>query len=316
MFSKTDREYLNKPEYSMALEKFFSTELESHYYSEQNDINRREKQTGMNFAIETVYPFTNENLFELFNKLNIKGKSVAAAGSSGDQLLAALLFGAKKVTLIDGNLYSKHFIDYKFAAIKNLPYEEFKQYFIDNNNYFDFKVFQKISHDLDPDSLAFWGTIYSHTTDALEIKRRIANYNNQRPQTDFLYNEKVYPLLQEILDARDFELDFQIAEFNDFPEVLNESYDAILLSNIFQYVNKNDYVRVVVDLQEKLNPGGTIQLNYDFPGPLGNARTDRTEAFKNVFENDKNSVYSVQFENDRIYLLERPTERENGLNNQ
>lgn len=312
MFAKEDREFLKKSEYSMALEKFFSKELEITYYSQQNDINRREKNVGMNLAIETVYPFTNENLFELFKGLNIKGKSVATAGSSGDQMLAALLFGAKKVTLIDGNLYSKHFIDFKFAAIKNLPYEEFKTHFIDSNNYFDFEIFQKISHDLDPDSMAFWGTIYSHTTDAREIKNRIANFNNQRPKTDFLYSEEVYKKLQEILTNGDFELDFEIAEFNDFPEVLTETYDAILLSNIFQYVNPDDYVRVVFALQEKLNPEGTIQLNYDFPGPLGHLRADKTESFKKVFQSDSADVYSVQFEADRLYMLKKPDEKEKG----
>ena len=315
MFSSKDREFLNSQAYSMALEKFFSKELESTYYSEQNDINRREKHTGMNFAIETVYPFTNENLHQLFSQLDVKGKSVATAGSSGDQMLAAILFGAKNITLIDGNLYSKHFIDYKFAAIKNLPYQEFKQHFIDDNNYFDFEIFKKISHDLDQDSLAFWGTIYSHTTDANEIKRRIANHNNQRPKTDFLYNEEVYPILQDLLAEKDYSLDFQIAEFNDFPKVLTGTYDAILLSNIFQYVNKDDYVRVVNELQEKLNPNGKLQLNYDFPNPFGNLRTDITEAFQKVFLTDKNNVYSVQFDNDRLYLLERPAEKEKELNN-
>lgn len=314
MFSKKDREFLNKPEYSMALEKFFSRELDLHHYSEQNDINRREKNVGMNLAIETVYPFTNENLLELFKGLNVEGKSVATAGSSGDQMLAALLFGAKKVTLIDGNLYSKHFIDFKFAAIKNLSYEEFKTYFIDNNNYFDFEIFKKISHDLDPDSMAFWGTIYSHTTDARLIKSRIANFNNQRPKTDFLYSQEVYERLQEILKNHEFELDFQIAEFNDFPEVLTETYDAILLSNIFQYVNPNDYVRVVFALQEKLNPNGKIQLNYDFPTPFGKLSPDKVSSYKNVFATDKINVYSVTFDSDRIYFLEKPAEKENQPN--
>ena len=310
MFSKKDREFLNKSDYSMALEKFFSRELETSYYYDQNDVNRHEKNVGMNLAIETVYPFTNENLVELFSQLNVKDKKVATAGSSGDQILAALLFGSKDVTLIDGNLYSKHFIDFKFSAIKNLLYEEFKHYFVDTNNYFDLEVFKKISHDLDPDSLTFWGTIYSHTSDAKEIKKRIANYNNQRPKTDFLYSEEVYSKLQEILNFKDYTLDFQIAEFNDFPEVLNGSYDAILLSNIFQYVNKNDYTRVVFELQNKLNPGGKIQLNYDFPSPLGKLKPDRTEAFKSVFKQEDNNVYSVQFEADRIYLLEKPAEPE------
>ena len=105
MFSNKDREFLNKSEYSMALEKFF----EPSYYYGQNDVNRHEKNTKINFAIETVYPFTNENLLELFKQLNVKGKTVATAGSSGDQMLAALLFGAKNVTLIDGNLLFQTF---------------------------------------------------------------------------------------------------------------------------------------------------------------------------------------------------------------
>ena len=315
MFSNEDRKFLEGNQYSMALEKFFSKELGLHYYSEQNDINRKEKDVGMNLAIEKVYPFTNENLYQLFHQLDVKGKSVATTGSSGDQILAALLFGAKDVTLVDGNLYSKPFIDYKFACIKNLSYEEFKKNFIDSNNYFDFEIFKKISHDLDQDSLVFWGTIYNHINDAQEIKRRIANFNNQRPKTDFLYNEDVYPVLQEILREKALKIKFEIAEFNDFPKVLTGSYDAILLSNIFQYVNHEDYIRVIMDLQEKLNQNGKIQLNYDFPNPLNKIKEDKTDAFRNVFSTERNKIYSVQFESDRLYFLEKLSQKEKELNN-
>ena len=97
MFSNNDREFLNNKHYSMALEKFFAKELELNYYYVQNDINRREKNVKINFAVESVYPFTNENLYELFQQLNVDGGLVATVGSSGDQMLAALLYGAKKV---------------------------------------------------------------------------------------------------------------------------------------------------------------------------------------------------------------------------
>ena len=36
--------------------------------------------------------------------------------------------------MVDGSLYSEPFIKYKFAAIKNLSFEEFKANFIDSNN--------------------------------------------------------------------------------------------------------------------------------------------------------------------------------------
>ena len=300
------RSFLDSKFYSMALEKFFSKEVGLRYYSDQNDKNRLEKNVGMNLAIERIYPFTNENLLELFKQLDVKNKSVATTGSSGDQILAALLFGAKKVTLIDGNLYSKHFIDYKFAAIKNLPYDEFKAHFIDQKDYFNFEIFKKISHDLDKDSLTFWGTIYSHTDNSLDIRRRIANDNNQRPKTDFLYAEEIYLRLQEILKTRNFELDFKIAEFNDFPEVLTDEYAAILLSNIYQYVNQEDYQRVILKLLKNLAPNGKIQLSYDFPNPFGKPKSNSITTFKNLLPNNKNNIYSVQFENDRLYFLENP----------
>ena len=267
MFSKDDREFLDSKFYSMALEKFFSRELGLRHYSEQNDKNRLEKNVSMNLAIEKIYPFTNENLLELFGQLDVKDKSVATTGSSGDQILAALLFGAKKVTLIDGNLYSKHFIDYKFAAIKNLSYEEFKAHFINQKDYFNFEIFKKVSHDLDSDSMAFWGTIYSHTDNALDIRRRITNENNQRPKTDFLYTEEIYLRLQEILMSHNFELDFKIAEFNDFPN------------------------------------------------PFGRPKSNSINTFKNLLQNKEDNIYSVQFENDRLYFLENPPTPENDLSN-
>lgn len=319
MFSNNDREFLNNKHYSMALEKFFAKELELNYYYVQNDINRREKNVKINFAVESVYPFTNENLYELFQQLNVDGGLVATVGSSGDQMLAALLYGAKKVTLVDGNLYSKYFIDYKFSAIKNLTYDEFKKNFIDTDNYFDFDIFDKISRDLCSDSFQFWGTIFLHLNDKKEIKRRITNCNNQRPLTDFLYNEENYLKLQKILQKNDFELDFQIAEFNDFPNVLKETYDAILLSNVCQYVNENDYKRVVLELQNKLKSGGKIQLNYDFPAAFNKLKNDATESFKSMLLTDKNKdskIFSVELGSDRIYFLEAPTKKESEPSNE
>ena len=316
MFSKDDRKYLDERFYSMALEKFFARELELYHYFRQNDYNSKIKKVRTNLAIEKVYPFTNENLLELFKQLDVKDKSVATSGSSGDQILAALLFGAKKVTLIDGNLYSKHFIDYKFSAIKNLTYEEFVEHFINHKDYFNFEVFKKICHDLDPDSFTFWGTIYSSTDNSLEIRNKITNGNNERPKTDFLFNKDIYLKLQEILKAHDFELDFKIAEFNDFPEVLTEdNYAAILLSNIHQYVNSEDYTRVVSMLLKKLAPGGKIQLNYDFPKMFNKPATDKTSAFKDKFPENANNIYSIKFENDRLYFLEKPIEKEPNIFN-
>ena len=68
----------------------------------------------------------NEKLNAYFKDLNLKGSRIATVGSSGDQVLNAIFYGAKDITLIDANIFTRAYFEYKTAMIKNLNFDEFK----------------------------------------------------------------------------------------------------------------------------------------------------------------------------------------------
>ena len=107
------RSYLENPFYMPELERFFSKNQEGvvdDYYKEiLTDTD--------NYTPGKVYAFSNENLDDLFNKLDLKDKKVLTVGSSGDQALYSLLYGAKDITIADLNIYTKPFVEFKIAEI-------------------------------------------------------------------------------------------------------------------------------------------------------------------------------------------------------
>ena len=260
MFSKFDEQYLNNPDYNMALEKFFKPE----YYEKLDD--------SCNGTIETAYPFSNERLKDYFKQLNLKDKSVLTVGSSGDQALNSIYYGAKSVTVVDANLYTKYFVSYKISAIKNLPFNVFEKYFLNLESPFNIYVFQKIFHDLDKDSQCFWGTIFlncsEECTDTMSIYEKILDKDDvwiEYIASEFYENPNAYAKLQKILREAPPNLQFINAEFYAFPAVTQEKFDFIFLSNIFKYVASTTLKQTVNQLYDNnLNPDGKIQLHYNF----------------------------------------------------
>lgn len=273
MFNEEDKEFLDNPDFSMALEKYYDSAI---YDTDTN-----------NPSIEKVYPFSNEKQIACFDYLKEHlqgvGKKVLTVGSSGDQALTALYNGAKDITVVDANVYTKYYTDYKMAAIKNLSADDFHYYFVVMESPFCKDVFTKIFHDLDKDSQIFWGIIFMEEDDVLTrtakgtpIKNKMWNdFYRMDEMKDSLFDHNEdgdyenYDKLQEILRKGDFSLKFINADFGKFPEVAKDKYDLILLSNVFDYVRDIDdcatFSRVVNKLyDDHLNDGGKMQILYAF----------------------------------------------------
>lgn len=289
MFRDEDIEYLNNSDYNLALEKYYDSTIYNTEFS--------------NISVEKVYPFSNEKLMECFKYFKGIGNKVLTVGSSGDQALTALYHGAKDITVVDANLYTKYYIDYKIAAIKNLSAEDFNYYFLDLKAPFCPEVFTKIFHDLDKDSQTFWGTIFMEVSDEkdsetfwdklfkdeiFELPSRVENdeipvrsriwtpFFDMKNTEDSLFDIKNYDgydKLQQILKDGDFSLKFINADFSKFPEVAKDKYDLILLSNVYDYVRDIDgcatFSQVINKLyDDHLNNDGKMQILYAFDDEL------------------------------------------------
>lgn len=229
-------------------------------------------------SADRIYSFTNENIGEYLKDIDLEGKKVLTVGSSGEQVLHCAYKGAKEITLFDANIYAKFYVELKIASIKNLSLRQFLTYFtpqnILNSEYYD-----KVSHDLSPEVKYFWDRIMAcDDKKKEEIKPRLFKYQvnegtNKEELTmfnegefinNFYCSEKEYLKLREKLS--NVNITYKTEKFDN---ILNATrgfkYDLILLSNVFDYVDRERYkYRINKLYSDHLLPHGRIQLNYFF----------------------------------------------------
>lgn len=294
MLSKEDEVYLDNQDYSLPLEKFY-------FPTKYHNLNLK------NGTISQVYGFSNERIDALFCHFSFKGKSILTVGSSGDQALNAILRGANNITLIDANIFTKAYVEYKISAIKNLSFEEFSSIFLSENiDPFNHKIYAKISHGLPKDVQIFWDNIILEQNESKDTYEYFVHQETWRKKTlskCFKCKEDYYKLRQKL---EHFKINYVYSEFNDFASKINQKYDIILLSNIYQYVASRDgidaFTEVVNNLYENyLNNGGKIQIHYQF-----NNMYKQPLNFSSIFPDKKINFAMVG--NQYSYYISKPLE--------
>ena len=226
---------------------------------------------------ERCYVSSNEYLSEYMGEMDLTNKKLATVGSSGDQFFNALLQGSKDITIIDANPYTKLFVEYKIALIENLKFDTFSC-LVANSSMFHSSVYAKISHSLSRESKLFWDTLMLEQVDAPNDyidefdQNKLARQLVHRESvffSDFYKDEATYSKLQKLLREKQYKLQFFTADLHDFPKILPEKYDLIMLSNIFCYHENGElrykFEKTVEELyNNKLNPGGSIQVQYNY----------------------------------------------------
>lgn len=247
-----------------------------------------------NYSVDKVFPFTNENLPQMFKDFDFEGKSVLTVGSSGDQLFESIVKGAKRVTVADANVYSQPFIELKIVALKNLSYEEASDYFT-RESILDWKYYKKVSHDLSPMAKEFWDTIMLEMELDLDTRRRIVSkvfhgnfMHKGKNSASFFRDREIYNKLKE--NIKDCEIDFIVADVTMFESLVQDKYDFIFLSNIFDYFRDSAFFKCIDGLGRNiLKPNGIMQVDYDFDENNFNGKMFDL-ALKNVYlANDVNN---------------------------
>lgn len=216
---------------------------------------------------ETIYATSNESVRNIFIRVNVDGKRVATVGSSGDQALHAICYGASEVDLIDANILTRALVELKIAAIKVLDVDHF-DYFISNIDRItkDIRInkyYQKISHLLPKDIQVFWDTIIMDGGESENFSFSSMFYTTQADVflNSALQIEDMYNDIQQKLRNGDYKLNYIVADIADFPKELKGKYDLILLSNVVDYCNYKTFTNTVEQLYaNNLNIGGYMQL--------------------------------------------------------
>lgn len=244
--------------------------------------------------MEKVYGFTNENIDAFPEFFNFDNASVLTVLGSGDQYFSSLLNGAKNVDVFDINYLAWYHFILKYTAIKVLSYEEFMQMFV-SDNLDNLSIYAKLRKYLPDEVKYFFDKLISlgRTFSSIKIKNII--FDNAKMNNIPYFNENIYYKLQSILQSSNFPA-FYNCNLLDILKFTKKSYDVVLLSNIYHYLNNNpsDYH----DFLSKINCPEILAL---YTWILN--EEEKCEFLENGF--DIHQIPGVLHESDYIVTLSR-----------
>jgi len=219
-----------------------------------------------------VYDFTNENVSCLKNLYNFKSSKVLTIVGSGDQYFSSILYGANKVDLFDVNPTSYLYFILKFYSIRELSYEEFYNFLI-LKNIKDLNTYNKLKQVLPKEVLEYYEYLILNANNKKNILFRNDGVNllSRKNQKYYFKNDKTvipyfikenYYKLQNILKKTEIP-NFYNCNLLNLKSNINENYDIMLLSNIYNSLNIsiNEFTKLLVDFDIP-----QIEACYDWHG--------------------------------------------------
>lgn len=226
--------------------------------------------TIRNNTFELIYPFTNENIKGYYKKFDFEDKSLLTVGSSCDQAINASFNNCHDITLMDICPYTKYYYYLKVSAIIALTYQEYLEFFYfnknNNKNYFNANTFRTmipVLKIISYESYLLWKEVIINFHPK-EIQENI--FSRDYYETSII--EQINPYLKnatKYLQARNNLLKTKINFINsNINKVrLNNKYDNIWLSNIFQFSDDYESIKKTIDkLYSHLNSHGTMLVSY------------------------------------------------------
>ncbi len=227
-----------------------------------------------NLKFSKIYPFTTENIDGYIKYFDLEEKSLLTVGSSGDQIINAILNGCNDVTLLDVNPYSKYYYYLKLASIMCLDINEFMEFlrykdyprvFSDNRNVFNKRDFEKIKETLsflDYESYTFWNILFQRFS-PYSIRNNLFSLDEDRTYVisncnSYLQSEKKYTESRNrIRCVTPNFINGDLFELN-----LDSKYDNIWLSNIGTYLSRYSIKDMTDRMSEQLEDNGKLMISY------------------------------------------------------
>lgn len=252
---------------------------------------------------QTIYPFTTENISGYINLFNLKDKKLLLVGSSGDQVINAILNGCYDITVFDINSYAKFYYYLKITAILTLEidefltffrYKDFPKVFKDNNDVLNKKTYYKLKSKLrllDYESYLFWDELFESFT-PLDIRNRM--FSNDEDRTDVIRScnnylsskESYYTVREKIKVVKPKFINGDLFEDN-----IEGEYDSIWLSNIGTYVKKMEKLKdLVYKMKTHLKKNGKLLIVYLY-----------TTKRDTIYRSDWSSIYDLDKTFDILY---------------
>lgn len=243
-----------------------------------------------------IYPFTTENISGYISEFDLQDKSLLTVGSSGDQVINAILKACKDISVLDVNPYTKFYYYLKVASILSLDLDEFMRFlrfkdypkvFKNNKDVFSKDLYNKVKLTLrllDYETYLFWDELFC-TFSSIDIRNNLFSLDENRTyvilgcnpylQSSLLYAEtkkKIKNIRPNFLVGDLFNLDLQ------------GKYDNIWLSNIGTYHSRH-LVKIMTDkLVNLLNIDGKLLISYLYKTTID---TKYEEGWEKIYDLDK-----------------------------
>ena len=208
-----------------------------------------------------IYAHTNEKMATLADKMH-GVHSVLTVGSSGDQLLNLMVEGIYNIDTFDINQLSNYYINLRLAGIKDIIDTQELWYFLFGLHK---KGYEACKHSLDKDTYYFWEHMFELYT--IEDLRHIL-FRGDVDELTLLDNNNYLDMVV-LEDLRRFHDvlsrdNFNTHLFNLHSFIKDRKYDAILLSNIYDYVDTKSFLNYLKTLREFLTKDGKIYYSYQY----------------------------------------------------
>ena len=270
----------------------------------------------------SIYKTTNENInHEPYIDALRNRRRVLSIIGSGDQIINAILFGAKNIVGIDISSFPKYFLSLKLAAIKTLKKEAYLNYFYGEQDVaFNLDLYELIRNELDEESRLFWDCQYnSFEPNKIYNSKLFSSFGSKKlaiRHNPFLKDNNFNELRKKI-DSSSIEL----LNGNMFDVNKNnyDNFDLIILSNIINYVNSffndrltaQEFEQKMTDSMNKykeylknlpLNNGG-IALTYNINFGYDIKKHFSEKEYKVYDVNEESEIYRIKNE---IIIYEKP----------
>ena len=218
-----------------------------------------------------AYLRTTENINGYYDLLWFYNKTVLTVVGSGDQIFEAVLRGAKDVDGFDISINSILLYYLKEAAIKTMSYEEYINFFFVEHYAFSKEGYNALRVRLNPKAREYWDKVFQNDNPLALIEKMLVGkptfYGSiaaagRRLSLLSSYLEKdKYELLQELIE--DMNIDIELRDVSEVDSI-NKTYDYIILSNIYEYQDSEEFKKLINAYQTKLNDDGQIIVGYAY----------------------------------------------------
>ena len=257
---------------------------------------------------KSIYPFTTENIAGYMDDLNLSDKNVITVTGSADHVLNAVLKGANNILTFDVNPYAKYYLDLKIAAIKELSFEEFKNFLLYNNEY-TLKYETILKLNMPKTSKDFWlDELNKFNNNGLLLKKsnlfNLKYYDiNKIINCNLYLNYNNYDIIKSRLEHANI----TFVESNIVDLKINDCYDYMFLSNISDYLNliyMKDYLINFAKLLDSFKVNNVyFAYLYDINNQNKRSEIDDLNKVKDVFKNIKIKKFKsalIDVDNDKI----------------